>query len=182
MEDLAIVREHEKLRAANAGAKVGAPQRNPVFTIPEQLSASAYVLNVFERIPAASLHDALLVLSFTQLPALFTFLGIWAEEGRNISLTVRVLLFMLKVHQKQIVSSRLMRNELESLREKLRGTLEARRKEVGFNLAGLRILGRKIAEVEDEREWIDDVEVDAKVANEGKTERKGLKRTFVNVA
>ena len=182
-EDLAVMQEHEKLQAANPKSRLAQPQRNPVFTIPQTISSSTYVLQTFERIPAASLHDALLVLSFSQLPSLFTFLGIWAEEGRNINLTVRVLLFMLKVHQKQIVSSRLMRNELEILREKLRGTLDARRQEVGFNLAGLRVLGRKIGEMEDDRGWIDDVDVNGDILDEGKESKKnGVKRTFVNVA
>jgi U3 small nucleolar RNA-associated protein 12 len=180
IEDLAIVREHEKLQATNPKARLAAPQRSLVFTVANAISSSTYVLQTFERIPAASLHDALLVLSFSQLPSLFTFLGIWAEEGRNISLTVRVLLFMLKVHQKQIVSSRLMRNELEDLRQKLRGTLNGRRKEVGFNLAGLRILGRKLGEIEDDRGWIDDVDV--KGAESEEQRKKGAKRTFVNVA
>lgn len=180
-EDLEIMREHETLLKANPHAKLGMPQRNPVFTIPNPISSSTYVLQIFERIPAASLHDALLVLSFSQLPSLFDFLAIWAEEGRNISLTVRVLLFMLKVHQKQIVSSRLMRNELEELKAKLRGTLNAKRKEIGFNLAGLRILGRRIEEVEEDKGWIDDVETDALDDTEGKR-KQGMKRTFVNVA
>lgn len=182
-EDLAIMQEHKQLQAANPKSKLAQPQRNLVFTVPATISSATYVLQTFERIPAASLHDALLVLSFSQLPSLFVFLGIWAEEGRNINLTVRVLLFMLKVHQKQIVSSRLMRNELESLREKLRGILDSRRKEVGFNLAGLRVLGRRIDEGEDDRGWIDDVDVNEGVVDEGKkTKKKGVKRTFVNVA
>ena len=182
-EDLAIMQEHEKLQTANPRSKVAQPQRNLVFTVPQSISSSTYVLQTFERIPAASLHDALLVLSFSQLPSLFTFLGIWAEEGRNINLTVRVLLFMLKVHQKQIVSSRLMRNELEELREKLRGTLEGRRKEVGFNLAGLRVLGRKIGEMDEDRGWIDDVDMNGDEVDDGKkSKKKGVKRTFVNVA
>ncbi len=183
IEDLAIMQEHEKLQAASYRSKVAQPQRNPVFTVPATISSATYVLQTFERIPAASLHDALLVLSFSQLPSLFIFLGIWAEEGRNINLTVRVLLFILKVHQKQIVSSRLMRNALESLRQKLRGTLDSRRKEVGFNLAGLRVLGRKIGETEDDRGWIDDADVNGDVVDEGKKSKKnGVKRTFVNVA
>lgn len=179
-EDLAVTREHAAQQLSQPTRKLAPPQRNPVFTLPKPISSSTYVLQVFERIPASSLHDALLVLSFTQLPSLFTFLALWAEEGRNITLTIRVLLFMLKVHQRQIVSSRLMRGELEDLRGKLRTLLEARRKEMGFNLAGLRVMGRRIDEVEVERDWIDD-EIDGE--GDGKrAEFKGVKRAFVNVA
>jgi U3 small nucleolar RNA-associated protein 12 len=184
-EDLAIMREHQAQQSAKPTRKLAPPQRSPLFTIPESISSSTYVLRTLEAIPTASLHDALLVLSFTQLPSLFTFLAILAEEGRNINLTMRILLFMIKVHQRQIVSSRLMRGELEDLRNKLRRLLEARRKEVGFNLAGLRMLGRRMEEVEGEKGWVDEIEDEAlsgTVEVKGKGKTKGVKRSFVNVA
>ena len=177
LEDLHTMQEHDQQRAAHPNAVIAPPQRNPVLTIAHNnISSSAYLLSIFEKIPAASLQDALLVLSFTQLPTLFTFLAIWAKEGRNIPLTCQVLLFMLKVHQRQIVSSRMMKNELEEVRINLRRTLEQRRKEIGFNLAGLRILGRKVADVQADKSFVDE-SFDEEVAG-----AKGKKRAFVNVA
>ncbi|RMZ78081.1 hypothetical protein DV737_g4008, partial [Chaetothyriales sp. CBS 132003] len=181
LEDLHLVGEYERQKAAHPDAVLAPPQRNPILTlVHNNISASAYLLSVFEKIPAASLQDALLVLSFTQLPALFAFLAIWAHEGRNVPLTCRVLLFMLKVHQRQIVSSRLMRNELEEVRQNLRKTLEQRRTELGFNLAGLRVLGRKVEEMGMEREFVDENLVDTELASGKKGRPK--KRAFVNVA
>ncbi|RMD39422.1 hypothetical protein DV735_g5707, partial [Chaetothyriales sp. CBS 134920] len=184
LEDLHLVREHQRQKEAHPNAVLAPPQRNPILTlVHNNVSASEYLLSVFEKIPAAPLQDALLVLSFTQLPALFTFLAIWAREGRNIPLTCRVLLFMLKVHQRQIVSSRLMRNELEELRQNLRKTLEHRRRELGFNLAGLRVLGRRVEEMGMEREFVDDnlLDLDEGAATSRKRGRP-KKRAFVNVA
>lgn len=184
MEDLEIVNAHTESQAANPKTQVAPPQRNPILAIAHNnISASAYVLSVFEKIPAASLQDALLVLSFTQLPALFTFLGLWAEEGRNVPLTCRVLVFMLKVHQRQIVSQGNLKADLEALKAKLRILLEGRRKEAGWNLAGLRVLGRRVAEAEDDRGWLDGGDEDGEngvVVQEKKT--KGVKRAFVSVA
>jgi U3 small nucleolar RNA-associated protein 12 len=138
-----------------------------------------YVLGVFQRIPAASLQDALLVLRFSQLPALLTFLALWAREGRNLALTCRVLVFMLKVHQRQVVSSGQLRKVLEDVRVELRGRLKREKEELGFNLAGLRVLGRRMADDVGEREFVD-----------GRADEGGLpavatgtkKRAFVNVA
>ena len=189
MEDLQVMADHNAtLLAANGNTEVAPPQRNPILTIAHNnIPASAYVLSVFEKIPAAALQDALLVLSFTQLPALFTFLSLWAEEGRNIPMTCRVMTFMLKVHQRQIVSQGGLKAELEGLRGKLRKLLERRRREAGWNLAGLRVVGRRVEEWEGERGRIGEEEVEdegqegLKVVQQQK-KKKGVKRGFVSVA
>jgi U3 small nucleolar RNA-associated protein 12 len=183
MEDLEIMREYEETRKASQ--KAARPQRNPVFLAHGGVSASVYVLGVFQRIPAASLQDALLVLSFSQLPALLAFLALWAREGRNLALTCRVLFFMLKVHQRQVVSSGQLRKVLEEVRLELRRRLKGEKEELGFNLAGVRVLGRRVAEEAGERAFVDGAEGEV-----GRVDTEALaamgtgtkKRAFVNVA
>lgn len=176
LEDLHLMQQYEEAKRTNP--KVAMPQRDAVFLANNNVSASVYVLGVFQRVPSASLQDALLVLSFSQLPALFTFLALWASEGRNIPLTCRILFFMLKVHQKQIVSTRTMRVMLEDLGQKLRHTLEQQKHDLGFNLAGLRVLGRKVREL-GESDYVDDLLLeDSRPSNSN----RGVKRGFVNVA
>jgi U3 small nucleolar RNA-associated protein 12 len=185
MEDLELMREYEEARKANP--KTGLPQRNPAFLAHGGVSASVYVLGVFQRIPAASLQDALLVLSFSQLPALLTFLALWAKEGRNVALTCRVLFFMLKVHQRQVVSSGQLRAVLEDVRVELRRRLKREKEELGFNLAGLRVLGRRVGDEVGEKGFVDGVDGEAGGGGgDGEmlgTTGKGVKkRAFVNVA
>lgn len=176
MEDLKMMQEHGETKRKNPKAAI--PQRDPIFLANNNVSASVYVLSTFQKIPSASLQDALLVLSFSQVPALFMFLALWAEEGRSISLTCRILSFMLKTHQKQIVSSRVMRVMLEDVRNKLRQTLQKQKHDLGFNLAGLRVLGRRVRELGesdyvDESAWQDNAESNIS---------RGKKREFVNIA
>jgi U3 small nucleolar RNA-associated protein 12 len=173
MEDLELMKEHQMAKSVNP--KAAMPLRNPIFLANNNISASAYVLKTFQRIPSASLQDALLVLSFSQLPALFTFLSLWASEGKSIPLTCRILFFMLNVHQRQLVSSRLMKPLLEEVRRNLRAVLQAQKGEMGFNLAGLRIAGRRVAEI-GENEYVDEEVFNTKEGPQGK------KRAFVNVA
>ncbi len=171
IEDFEVMRDYDP-----TNPKTAMPQRNPILLANGNVSASAYVLKVFERIPAANLQDALLVLSFSQLPQLFTFLEIWAREGRSVALTCRVLFFMLKVHQRQIVSSRQLRKGLEGVRTELRSVLRRMKEEMGFNLAGLRVLGRRVGDAREiEGGFVDGEEVEEKV-------QKRKKRAFVNVA
>lgn len=176
MEDLTLVQPYDKAvqTSKENGTKPPAPPaRHPIYLANGNISASTYLLNIVQKLPPQHLTDSLLLLSFSQLPALFTFLTIFAEEQRNIPLVCRILNFMLKVHNRQIVSSRLMRVELERLREKLRAGLEKSRREMGFNLAGLRVLTRRMT---DEGPGFVDENVDEE------PETKGKKRTFVNIA
>lgn len=180
MEDLEVMREYGEAKKANA--KAAMPQRNPVFLAHGGVSAGVFVLGVFQRIPAASLQDALLVLSFSQLPSLLTFLALWAREGRNVALTCRVLFFMLKVHQRQVVSSGQLKGALEAVKVELRRQLKREKEELGFNLAGLRVLGRRIGDEVGEKRFVDSAEgeVDG-VDGVGKANGR-KKRAFVNIA
>ncbi|KAL8723863.1 MAG: hypothetical protein Q9181_007127, partial [Wetmoreana brouardii] len=108
--DLEALKEWRQAKAHQAS--VGPPDRHPIFLY-TNTSAEAHVLSVIQKIKAAALQDALLVLPFHQVTALFTFLQIWAEKQWNIPLTCRVLFFILKIHHKQIVASKTMRPMLD---------------------------------------------------------------------
>jgi U3 small nucleolar RNA-associated protein 12 len=169
--DLEVVRDWEVQRQSNP--KIAPPQRNPLFLALGNISAERHVLNTLSKIPAAQLHDALLVLPFSSLPALFTFLAIWVTKQWNVTLTCRVLFFMLKTHQKQIVSSRELKSVLEGVRAELRKSLMGNKDLIGFNVAALRFVGERVDEMKVVRlEDVDKIE-------EGKERRK---RGFVDVA
>jgi len=184
LEDLHLMAGHEVTKKSNPRAAI--PQRDPVFLANNNISASVYVLNTFQRIPSASLQDALLVLSFAQLPGLFTFLALWAAEGRNIPLTCRVLFFMLKTHQKQLVASRDMKAMLEDVRDKLRAAIQAQKHDLGFNLAGLRVLRRRVRDL-GESDYVDEAAWEADDQQQNHHDQsallsRGKKRSFRNVA
>lgn len=169
--DLDVVRDWETQRKTNP--KIAPPQRNPLFLALGNISAERHVLNTMSKIPAAQLHDALLVLPFSSLPALFTFLAIWVRKQWNATLTCRVLFFMLKTHQKQIVASRELKTVLELMRSDLRKTLVGNKDLIGFNVAALRFVGERVDEAKLVR-WEDVDKLDE--------EKNRKKRGFVDVA
>lgn len=172
LADLEVVRAWEVQRKANP--KMAPPQRNPLYLALGNISAERHVLNTLSKIPAAQLHDALLVLPFASLPALFTFLAIWVQKQWNVTLTCRVLFFMLKTHQKQIVSSRELKAVLEGMRADLRRTLTGNKDLIGFNIAALRFVGERVDEAQLVR--LEDVD---RLEDEGQNRKK---RGFVHVA
>lgn len=175
MADLNTMREWEEARQVNPNA--APPQRNPVFVALGNISAEAYVLNTLQRIQAAALHDALLVLPFSAVPALFTFLNLFALRRMNVPLTCRILFFMLRAHHRQIVASRTMRADLERIRANLRAALRRQKDEMGFNVAALKVVGMQLRE-KSVREYVDD-----RWEEEEERERRAVrKRAFASVA
>ncbi|KAL5121294.1 beta transducin [Pleosporales sp. CAS-2024a] len=171
LADLDVVSAWEAQRKSNP--KLAPPQRNPLFLALGNISAERHVLNTLSKIPAAQLHDALLVLPFSSLPALFTFLAMWVRKQWNVTLTCRVLFFMLKTHHKQIVSSRELKTVLEHMRADLRATLTRNKDMIGFNLAALTFVAERV----DENKFVRLEDMDADDETKGRK-----KRAFVDVA
>ncbi|KAL2041395.1 hypothetical protein N7G274_005777 [Stereocaulon virgatum] len=175
MADLELMKEYHQAKATQPN--LAAPSRDPIFLAYNNIAAEAHLLNIIQKIKAAALQDALLVLTFDKVTALFTFLRIWAQRQWNMPLTCRILFFMLKTHHKQIVASKKMRTTLDEIREQLRSALQAQKDEMGFNIAALNFVGRMIEEM-GRTEY-----VDGKVWDEEDIAAKGRKkRGFVDVA
>ncbi|EPQ30291.1 uncharacterized protein PFL1_02407 [Pseudozyma flocculosa PF-1] len=107
-------------------------------TVDEEVSAQKYVLKTVEKILPAQLEDALLVLPFDKVLSLLRFLDHWARKEWNTTLVSRILFFLLRTHHAQIVSNRVMRPTLVSLRGHLRNALARQKTTIGFNLAALK--------------------------------------------
>jgi U3 small nucleolar RNA-associated protein 12 len=173
MEDLRIVQDWQVRKTANPN--LAPPQRDMHFLANNNVSAERYVLSTFQKIPASQLQDALLVLPFSVLPALFTFISIWIQRQWDITLVCRVLFFMLKTHQRQIVASRELKGVLESMRRELRSSLGEVKDLLGFNLAAVRF----VEQAAGERSVVRIEDVDKVATEQGKEVRK---RAFVDVS
>lgn len=173
MADLNVVKEWEEAKLNNPN--IAPPQRSPIFMALGGISAETHVMNVLQRIKAAALHDALLVLPFATVPMLFTFLNIFAMRSMNIPLTCRILFFMLKTHHRQIVASKTMRAMLDGIRMNLRQALKRQKDEMGYNIAALKVVGMQIKE-KSVKDYVDENWEDE---DESRTVKK---RAFVHVS
>ena len=175
MTDLDLIMDWNETKALSQNA--ARPQRNPVFLAYGNQSAEAHVLSVVQKIKAAALQDALLILQFEKVPALFTFLRKWADRQWDMPLTCRILFFMLKTHHRQIIASKTMRPMMDGIRESLRRALQQQKDVMGFNIAALRFVGNQVKDrgtwnYVDESQWGDE-------ETKGKEKKK---RFFVDVA
>ncbi|KAJ2694670.1 beta transducin, partial [Coemansia spiralis] len=131
--------EYAAQRRAMPHLNPPAPEPNPILQF-EKSSPEAHVLRTVERVRAADLDDALLVLSFGRVLSLLEYVDMWAQREWNTPLTCRVLFFLLRTHQSQIAATRAMRGRLDSIRRSLRAGVRAQRDQVGYNLAALAAL------------------------------------------
>ncbi|KAL4929272.1 snoRNA-binding rRNA-processing protein DIP2 [Aspergillus undulatus] len=175
IEDLALMREYRALKARTPNA--APPARNPLYLALNNVSAEQHLLNVITKITPAALQDALLVLPFSKVQSLFTFLNIWAAREWNVPLTCRVLFFMLKTHHRQIVASKLMRPMLDSIRSELRRVLGRQKDEMGFNLSALQFVGGQVKAL-GTSDYIDEERWEEQERSTG----TGKKRVFSSIA
>lgn len=174
--DLQLVQEWTQ--AKKLKPNIAPPDRDPIYLAFGNISAEQHLLNVIQKIKVAALQDALLVLPFHLVTALFKFLRIWTERQWNMPLTCRILFFMLKTYHRQIVASKTMRPMLDEIRQHLRKALQDQKNEMGFNLAALKFVGGMIRE-KGSKDYIDEA-----MWEEEEEAKKGgkRKRGFVDVA
>jgi U3 small nucleolar RNA-associated protein 12 len=78
INDLAMMREYRA--AKETQPNLAPPPRNPLYIALGGISPEKHVLDIVQKIKAASLQDALLVLPFAKVVDMLTFLDIWAER------------------------------------------------------------------------------------------------------
>ena len=176
MEDLDTMRHWRSIKASQPNA--APPSRHPLYMALNNILAEQHVLNTVQKIPAAALQDALLVLPFSRIPALFTFLNIWASREWNIPLTCRVLFFMLKTHHRQIIASKMMKPMLDGIRASLRRVLTRQKDEMGFNISALQFIGNQVRE-HSTKDYVDE---DTWEQEHPVTTGTGKKRQFSTIA
>lgn len=174
--DLELMSTHAKEKERNP--KTAPPARNPLYMALGNISAEQHLLATLRKIPPSALNDALLVIPFTTLPSLFTFLALFFRQRRDPELAWRITYFLLQVHMHQLTSSGALRKSLEDILGAYEDWQEEQRRIVGFNLAGLGIMGTEARANETANGWLEDgVEEEREEVGKGRK-----KRAFASVA
>ncbi|ORY22394.1 putative WD-repeat protein [Naematelia encephala] len=168
--------EEEKAKLPEEAAKaLPKPARNPELIARGDLEPDEHVLKTIQKVPAAALEDALLVLPFRMVISLLVYLDEWAGKGRDVILASRLLALLLRTHSNQLIANRTLRTSLLDLRTHLRNALEKQREVMGYNLAALRFMksrweSEQVAGLLEEESW--DEERVKKRIEEGRGKRK----------
>lgn len=157
------------------------PMIQAAFSGLDEPDTHKYVLRVLEKVLPTHLEDALLVLPFDKVVSLMRYIDVWITKEWNVSLSARVLFFLLRTHHAQIVSNRVMRTTMVRLRTHVKEVLAMQKTMIGFNLAALRYLksqhiARRTTELferpDTNLEELDETAVRAKLEESARRKRK----------
>ncbi|KAF4555748.1 WD domain-containing protein 31 [Elsinoe fawcettii] len=171
--DRAVVQEWEQQRKANAN--MAPPQRNILFVALGGISAEQHVLNTLAKVPSAAMNDSLLLIPFSTLPVLFSFLVTFFQRRMQPELSWRIFYFLLQAHNTQLVASKQLKTVMTGILDAYGDWIKAEKGVMGFNAAALSIMSREVREgevrgLEDEEEELQ------------RLERGRKKRAFASVA
>ncbi|KAF2981634.1 hypothetical protein EK904_001096 [Melospiza melodia maxima] len=141
-EETAKLKEHNAICKA-AGKEVPFPV-NPILRAYGNITPSAYVLEVFKKVKSSELEESLLVLPFSYVPDLLRLFNEYIQQGSDVELLCRALLFLLKIHFGQITSNQMLVTVIENLKKTTISRVSEARDVLGFNMAGLQFLKREI--------------------------------------
>eukprot|EP00834_Sanchytrium_tribonematis_P007820 NODE_778_length_3941_cov_1.171525.p1 type:complete len:807 gc:universal NODE_778_length_3941_cov_1.171525:913-3333(+) len=98
-----------------------------------------YLFDEFEDCKLPDLESALTLLKFDQLDSIFTFVEDCLDRKWNVVLVARIIIFVVKMYQKQLVRFENMSSRLQTISTKLNQNLKEYRDLVGMNLAVMSI-------------------------------------------
>ncbi len=154
--ELDRLRTADKERAEAEAAGRPPPRPLPPNALMLGLAPSAYVLKVVSGVRASELEQAVMLLPFADALRLLGYLLRWLEAGGPaVELTVRLAVLLVRLHQGQLVATAAARPVLLALQRRLRPAAQGLKDVVGFNLAAMGHLGRRVRE----REGVTDADV-----------------------
>ncbi|CAF3636332.1 unnamed protein product [Rotaria socialis] len=141
--------EHEATQKA-LGKEMPLPPRHIMLqALGCHYTAERFVLEALRKISASDLEAALLLLPFDYVQKFLSLIIYYLDRFQSPELCVKCAVFLIKIHHGLLTSSHQYLNIVEQLRTRCMDTVEKLRTNVGFNLAGLRLIRRQIEEQND---------------------------------
>lgn len=119
------------------------PPPNPLL---QGASPAEHVLAAVSRVRGAELEQALLLLPFADALRVLGYLVGWLRRGAQVELLCRVATLLLRLHMQQLSATPGARPVLTALQGLLRGRVQGLKDTLGFNLAALEHLQRRVRE------------------------------------
>ena len=113
------------------------------------LDDGAYLLKALSSVRATELEQALLLLPFDATTSLLRRLLPLVPSAAPIELMAKCILFLIRVHHKQIVASRALLPLVHELDATLKARLAKEQHVVGYNLAAMRFMRHNLEQSAD---------------------------------
>ncbi|CAF3150336.1 unnamed protein product [Rotaria sp. Silwood2] len=141
--------EHEATQKALGKEIPPPPPHIMLQALGSGYTAERFVLESLRKVSASDLEAMLLLLPFDYVQKLLSLLVYYLDRFQSPELCVKCAVFLIKIHHGVLTSSHQYLNIVEQLRTCCIDTVEKLRNNVGFNLAGLKLIRRQIEEQND---------------------------------
>ncbi|CAF4839030.1 unnamed protein product [Rotaria sp. Silwood1] len=141
--------EHETTQKALGKEIPSPPPHIMLQALGSGYTAERFVLESLRKISASDLEATLLLLPFDYVQKLLSLLIYYLDRFQSPELCIKCAVFLIKIHHGVLTSSHQYLNIVEQLRTHCIDTVEKLRNNVGFNLAGLKLIQRQIEEQND---------------------------------
>jgi U3 small nucleolar RNA-associated protein 12 len=111
----------------------------------KRLTPQAYVLERLKTINRTDIDVIMQSLPFSMITTLILFAKQWLEEGKEVELTVRVIVSLIKFHERQLEASDNVKELFTEIRPLVHQKVNEMRSRCGSNLAALKIIKREMA-------------------------------------
>jgi len=135
LKDLATFNKSQK----GKGEKAKQRMLNPLLL---GMEPHQYILWVLRSVKSAELEQSLLVIPLSHIERLLYYLIVLIRSGRGVELCSRVSVFLIKIHQNQIISNKTLASPLRELKRLIKLRLEEIRDTVGYNIAAMKAVSR----------------------------------------
>ncbi|ESO84126.1 hypothetical protein LOTGIDRAFT_184187 [Lottia gigantea] len=126
------------------GKQLPKPPKHPLLIAFNSESPNHYMLDSLKKIKSSELEESLLVMPFSYVTDLLKILDKFLTFGWETELVCRCLFFLLRVHQGEIISNQILLPIVDRLRTVTSNRVNQLRDQIGFNMAGLQFLKRKL--------------------------------------
>lgn len=115
---------------------------------------AGYVLWVLRTIKSAELEQSLLILPLGHMERLMYYLIVLLRKGMGVEICAKVVVFLVKTHQNQIIATHTLSTPLRELRRLVKVRVGESRDMVGYNLVAMKAIGRFVREQKQSKGFI----------------------------
>merc|ERR1719476_574354 len=99
-----------------------------------------YILSVLRSIKTTELEQTMLVIPLRYVKSLFSYLILLLKTGLGVEICSRVVIFLVKTHQNQIIANKTFALSLCELKKLINIRLNEYHDIMGYNLAAMQVI------------------------------------------
>uniref|UniRef100_A0A158PAA6 WD_REPEATS_REGION domain-containing protein n=1 Tax=Angiostrongylus cantonensis TaxID=6313 RepID=A0A158PAA6_ANGCA len=143
-----IIEAIDILRNETVQVREDPQHKHPLLAAYNSKSNNHFVVDVISKCTPSNLERALLMVPLSYIPDILSALSVCVQKRYKVEFSVRVAIFLIRVHQNYVINSTEMLPVLEKIATEMPKGIMDVRDMTGFNLAALELLRLEVEEAQ----------------------------------